>query len=144
LISIVRDPKNWYPSARDHENAKNQYVDIRRALSQWNENSTAMLRNKQEFGARVVLIRFEDLISKTEAVMRCLTDFLQIDYHPILLEPTFNKTPIKANTSFRHESGRILTGTLQRHEKLSAEECDIISEATDAVYRQALSETVNV
>jgi hypothetical protein len=144
LISIVRDPKNWYPSARGHENAKNKYADIRRALSQWNENSTAMLRNKQEFGARVVLIRFEDLISKTEAVMRCLTDFLQIDYHPILLEPTFNKTPINANTSFSHENGRILTGTLQRREKLSAEECDLISGATDEVYRQVLSEAVSL
>jgi hypothetical protein len=144
LISIVRDPQNWYPSARAHENAKNKYEDIRSALAQWNRDTAAMLRNKQEFGPRVTILRFEDLVVKTEAVMRYLSDFLQIDYHPILVEPTFNKTPIQANTSFKHEGGRILVGTLQRHEKLSAEERGVIGEITGDVYRQVLTQAAPI
>jgi hypothetical protein len=140
LISIVRDPMNWYPSARGHETAKNKYADIRQSLAQWNENAVAMVRNRQEFGARVMIIRFEDLVSKTEAVMHGLAEFLQIDYHPILLEPTFNKAPIKANTSFRHENSCILAGTLQRHTSLTVEERDIIVATTADVYAQVLAE----
>jgi hypothetical protein len=139
LISIVRDPKNWYPSARRHETAKNKYADIRKSLAQWNENAQAMVRNKREYGSRVVIIRFEDLVGKTEAVMRGLAEFLQIEYHPILLEPTFNKAPIKANTSFRPEDRRILAGPLQRHENLSVEERDLIDATTAGVYAQVLT-----
>jgi hypothetical protein len=141
LISIVRDPMNWYPSARGHETAKNKYADIRKSLAQWNENALAMVRNKREFGTSVLLIRFEDLVGKTEAVMRRMAEFLQIEYHPILLEPTFNKASIRANTSFRHEDGRILVGTLQRHASLSAEEREVIAATTADVYAQVLAET---
>jgi hypothetical protein len=141
LISIVRDPMNWYPSARGHETAKNKYADIGKSLAQWNENAQAMVRNKREFGASVLLIRFEDLVGKTEAVMRRVAEFLQIEFHSILLEPTFNKAPIRANTSFRHEDGRILAGTLQRHESLSGEEREVIAAATADVYAQVLAET---
>jgi len=141
LISIVRDPMNWYPSARGHETAKNKYADIRKSLAQWNENALAMVRNKREFGASVLLIRFEDLVGKTEAVMRGVAEFMQIEYHSILLEPTFNKAAIKANTSFRHEDGRILAGTLQRHERLTVEERDVIAATTADVYAQVLAET---
>jgi hypothetical protein len=139
LISIVRDPKNWYPSARGHDTAKNKYADIRKSLAQWNENAKAMVRNRREYGSRVAIIRFEDLLGKTEAVMRGLAEFLQIEYHPILLEPTFNKAPIKANTSFRHEDRRILAGPLQRHENLSVEERDLIDATTAGVYAQVLT-----
>jgi hypothetical protein len=141
LISILRDPMNWYPSARGHETAKNKYADIGKSLAQWNENAQAMVRNKREFGASVLLIRFEDLVGKTEAVMRRVAEFLQIEFHSILLEPTFNKAPIRANTSFRHEDGRILAGTLQRHESLSGEEREVIAAATADVYAQVLAET---
>jgi hypothetical protein len=139
LISIIRDPMNWYPSARRHETAKNKYADIRQSLAQWNENALAMVRNKGEFGERALIIRFEDLVGQTEAVMRGMADYLQIEYHPILLEPTFNKIPIKANTSFQQEDGRILAGALKRHERLTVEERDIIAATTTGIYAQVVA-----
>ncbi len=142
LISIVRDPRNWFPSAHGHETAKNKYEDIRGALDQWKENTRSMIRNKAQFGGRVCLIRFEDLIGKTEAVMRHLCGFLEIDFDPVLLVPTFNKNPIRANTSFRQEGTRIMTGTLQRYQTLSAEALALIAEMTGDDYREVCAQTV--
>jgi hypothetical protein len=89
LISVVRDPKNWFPSAARHDPLK--YGDIRRALSLWCESARAMIRNKDKFGERVCILRFEDLVSNTELVMHHLADFLGIQFDRILLTPTFNR-----------------------------------------------------
>ena len=50
LISVVRDPKNWFPSAVRHDPLK--YGDIRSALSLWCESARAMIRNKDKFGGK--------------------------------------------------------------------------------------------
>ena len=102
LISIIRNPKNWFPSALRHNKniKKDKYSNIHIALDQWKQNTEAMIRNKEVFKERVCIIRFEDLIQKTEKVMKHLSQFLEIEYNKILLTPTFNGTPISANTSF--------------------------------------------
>jgi hypothetical protein len=76
LISLVRDPKNWFPSAFRHLPEK--YRDLGEALSRWNESAMAQLRNKEQYGDRVCIIKFEDLVSQTEAVMSYLPKFLSI------------------------------------------------------------------
>jgi hypothetical protein len=99
LISVVRDPKSWLSSAK--KRLPGVYTDVGQALSEWNKSAQAVLWNKEKYGDCVYLIQFEDLVSKTEAVMRLLTDVLGIEFDDILLTPTFNKFPIKANTSFK-------------------------------------------
>ncbi len=143
LISIVRDPKNWYPSARGHQIVKNKYDNIGKAIDQWNESTEAMIRNKREFTKQVCLLRFEDLVNKTETVMRYLASFLDIDFDPILLTPTFNKTLIQANTSFQHEKGEIQTATLNRHQSLTAEEIELIGKLSKNQYQQVLEKVVD-
>ena len=133
LISVVRDAKNWYPSASRHILKK--YRDIRQALSQWNESAQGMIHNKQQYGDRVCIILFEDLIRRTEAVMRYLSDFLGIGFDDILLTPTFNKTPVKPNTSFNLEKPGIMVSALERHKTLSREEIKIVAEMTEETYK---------
>ena len=124
LISIIRDPKNWFPSALRHNEyiKRDKYTDMSVALSQWRESAMATLRNKKTYGERVCIIRFEDLIGKTEAVMRSLAEFLDIEFDRSLLIPTFNGFPIKANTSFESEQHGIMKSTLARHKTLSKED----------------------
>ena len=136
LISVVRDPKNWFPSAIRHDPMK--YGDIRSALGLWRENTQAMIRNKDKFGERVCILRFEDLVSNTELVMRHLADFLDIQFDEILLTPTFNKFPIRANTSFTREEAGILDSTLRRYQTLQDEELKLINEMTEEEYRKIL------
>ena len=140
LISIVRDPKNWFPSALRHDPVK--YGDIRSALGLWHESTQAMIRNKEKFGERVCIIKFEDLVSKTESVMCHLANFLGIQFDRILLTPTFNKFPIRANTSFEMEEAGILNSTLTRYKILKAEELEIIDKMTWEEYQKVLDHIV--
>ena len=142
LISIIRDPKNWFPSAHRHNDKKGKYEDIDKAAHQWIQNADAMVQNKEKFGPLVCIIRFEDLIGKTEGVMRHLADFLKIDFNHILLTPTFNNAPIAANTSFNIENQGIMLGALNRYQTLSAEELDAIESATGKQYQNILKYVV--
>jgi len=140
LISLIRDPKNWFPSALRH--GPKLYGDIKLAIFQWKESAQAMLRNKKLYSDRICLLKFEDLVAETEAVMRYLAKFLDIEFEDILVVPTFNKMPIKAHTSFKVENHGILNGTLSRYKTLSGSELDTIEEMTAEIYSRVLKEVV--
>jgi hypothetical protein len=101
-----------------------------------------MIQNKKRYGDRVCLLTFEDLIGKTETVMHYLADFMGINYDEILLTPTFNKFPIKANTSFKAKQHGIINNTLNRYKMLEKEELDIIERRTGELYEEVLTQTV--
>jgi uncharacterized protein YkuJ len=109
-------------------------------MSQWQESAQAMLRNKERYGDRVCLVKFEDMVSKTEPVMRYLAEFLNIEFDDILLVPTFNTLPIKAHTSFNVENHGILNSTLSRYKTLTGEELDTIERMTGETYQLVLNE----
>ncbi len=142
LISVVRDPKNWFPSANRHQLDK--YGNITKALDQWNESARSMVRNKKAFGDRVCIITFEDLVQRTDSVMRYLADFLKIRFDDILLTPTFNKIPVKPNTSFKLENPGIMISALERYKTLSREELNIIEAMTGEAYTQVLSTVASI
>ena len=140
LISIIRNPKNWYPSASRHK--PEVYTDIHTSLELWNRNASAMLDNKQKYGNRVCLLTFEDLIGKTEAVMRFLSDFIGIGFDDILRTPTFNKFPIRANTSFKARSHGIIGTTLDRYKTLAKEDLDLIELTCSDLYADVLKQVI--
>ena len=137
LVSIVRDPKNWYPSALRHK--PKICRGIRDGIDLWKKSAQAMIWNKSRYGDGVCILMFEDLISKTESVMRYLAEFLGIKFEDILLEPTFNKYPIRANTSFEAEKSGIIESTLNRYKTLSHEELEYIKSASKELYGQVLN-----
>ena len=139
MISVVRDPRNWFPSATRHQLDK--YGEIYKALDQWVDSARSMVRTKQTYGDRVCIITFEDLVSRTGDVMRYLAEFLGIDFDDILLTPTFNKYPIKPNTSFKLEKPGIMTSALERYKTLSREELAVVEKATGDAY-EAVSKVV--
>jgi len=137
LISLIRDPKNWYPSAIRHK--PRICRDIQEGIDLWRKSAQAMVRNKERYGDRVCIFTFEDLITKTKSVMRYLAEFLEIRFDDILLEPTFNKYPIRANTSFEAEQDGIIESTLNRYKTLAQEELEFIENMSEELYRQVLS-----
>jgi hypothetical protein len=142
LISIIRGPKNWFPSASRH--IRDKYGDIKQALSQWCQNAEAMLNNKKRYGNRVCIISFDDLIAKTDAVMHHLADFLNIQFDQILLTPTFNKIPIKPNTSFIAEDSKIMASALTRYQTLNRKELAVIDEMTAEVHQKVKAVVVKI
>jgi hypothetical protein len=137
LISIIRDPKNWYPSAIRHK--PRICRGIRDGVDLWKESAQAMLWNKDRYGDRVCILTFEDLITKTKSVMLYLAEFLEIKFENILLIPTFNKYPIRANTSFEVEQNGIINSTLQRYKTLAREELEFIESKSKDLYGQVLN-----
>ena len=51
LISLLRDPKNWYPSAIRHK--PRVCKDIQGGIDLWKSSAQAMARNKERYGERV-------------------------------------------------------------------------------------------
>ena len=142
LISVVRDPKNWFPSANRHKTEK--YGDIAIALDQWNDSARSIVRNKKTYGDQVCIITFKDLVTRTDSVMRYLADFLEIRFDDILLTPTFNKIPMKPNTSFKLEDPGIMISALERYKTLSGEELNIIEAMTGDAYTQVLNTVASI
>jgi hypothetical protein len=141
LICVLRDPKTWFPSTRRHWPGR--YVDVGQAISEWNKSTQAMLWNKKEFGDCVCLIKFEDLISKTEAVMRFLAKLLTVEFDDFLMAPTFNKFPMKGARTFTTESHGVV-GSLPAEERtLTGQELDTIENMTSETYALVLEEVVS-
>jgi hypothetical protein len=86
----------------------------------------------------VFIIRFEDLIAKTEPVMQYLSNFLNIEFDNILLKPTFNGSLIDANTSFKLEKSKIIESTLYRYKTLRSEQLKMIDSMTSDLYQAIL------
>jgi hypothetical protein len=140
LISLVRDPKNWLPFARIHW--LERYEDVSQAVKQWDDCTQAMLWNKEKFGDKVCLVKSEDLVSKTEAVMRYLADFLGIEFDDILLVPTFNKLPLKADVSLTGEDPGVADSPLSAGKGSVGREMDAIERMTSETYSLVLREAV--
>jgi hypothetical protein len=137
LISIIRNPVDWFVAFSRRE--PQSYGDIESALGLWMKSVRAAMKARERFGDRVCLIQFERLIDQKESVMRHLADFLEIRFDDILLMPTFNKIPIKPNTSFKLERPGIMISALETYKTLSREELNTIEKMTSDVYKQALS-----
>ena len=140
LISVVRDPKSWFPSAR--KRWPESYADVGEALSEWNKSAQVMLWNKEKYGDRVCLIQFEDFFRKTETVMRFLAEFLSIEFDDILLLPTFNKIPLKEDTTFKTENHTIVSRLPAEERALTGQELQTIAKMTSETYQLVLKEVV--
>jgi len=140
LISLVQNPKTWFSFASTHWPGR--YGDVGRAASQWNEGAQAILWNKERYGDRVCLIKFEDLIRQTEVVIRYLADFLASEFNDILLVPTFNKFPIKEDATFKTENHGIVSSLPTEERTLKGQELDTIERMTSETYPLVLKEAV--
>jgi hypothetical protein len=91
LVAIVREPQSWYRSAVKY--SERRFPDAETAIGLWRESAEAALDE------RVALVTYERLVSSTEDVMTRLAERIGIAMSPVLLEPTFNGRPIRANSA---------------------------------------------
>jgi hypothetical protein len=140
LISVVRDSKSWLSSAKKLWPAS--YTDVGQALSEWNESARTLLWNKKKYGNCVCIIQFEDLIRRTEEVMRFLTEFLSIEFDDILLTPTFNKFPVKPDMSLEVKDQGALDSLPLTEKALTEHEVETIEKETSETYSLVLREMV--
>ena len=90
---------------RAHAEGPRTTTSTRRSR-RWRLSAEATLDAAERYGDRVVVLTYEQLVLDTEATMRRVADRIGITMAPILLEPTFNGRPIRANSSDRRRPAR--------------------------------------
>jgi hypothetical protein len=96
LVTIVREPGEWLVSYTRHM----EIDDHQAAIGNWMLSAEAGVRAHAARPDRVVVILFEDLVQRTESVMRLLCTRMDLAFDPVLLEPTYNTMPIDSDSSF--------------------------------------------
>jgi hypothetical protein len=140
LISIVRDPQGWYGSARKHD--PRVFGDVEQALPVWRASTEAALDAAERYGVRVVLLTYEQLVLHTEVTMRQLADRIGITMSRVLLSPTFNRRPIRANSQARVESFGVVPERLAAYrDALDPETFARIDELGGDLYERVRSES---
>jgi hypothetical protein len=73
----------------------------------------------------------------SETVMRRVCRFLDIAFDPVMLTPTFQHMPIKANTSFENQRYGVLPDAANCRSEVPADEVAAIEAGTSGVYAAA-------
>jgi hypothetical protein len=136
LISLVREPKAWFASASRHD--PHAYGDPEAAVHLWLRLARSLAEAKTRDPGRVVILPYERLVTDTEAVMRSLAKRLGITWSPILLEPTFNGMPIKADSSFEVAGFGVRREPVERGSTLASGVAAKIERAAAETYGQLL------
>lgn len=97
FIHIVRNPYATLVATRRSRN-REQYPKMRRIASSLYNSSYFLFKNVLEFNNYFVL-RYEDLVTDPEDVMRKVSGFLGIKYDEILVRPTSNGRAWTSNTT---------------------------------------------
>ena len=142
LISIIRSPMSWHPSFVKLKGAKNpRYADVEVNAARWNKSLAAICRERERRESRVIILRFEDLVDKTEATMRLVCRRIGLEFHPSLLSPTFNWEPMVSNSIFGATRPGVVTTVPSRRESLlSDKERDYLEANCMPLYERALQE----
>jgi hypothetical protein len=140
LISIVRNPRGWYASARKH---KNRFRKVEPAIARWRQSTEAALAAGERYGDRVLVITYEDLVLDTEATMGRIAARIGIAMLPSLLMPTFNGRPIRANSSQPVPAYGVLPDrTSAFRDTLEPETIELIEERAGDLYERAAALTL--
>ena len=129
LIAIVREPRSWYASAARY--SPRRFPDVDTAMKLWRASAEAALDE------RVVAITYEQLVSDTEQVMARLAERIGIAMAQVLLQPTFNGRPIKANSAGEVDRYGILPS--RGEAELDAETESRVAELAGDLYERASS-----
>jgi hypothetical protein len=123
IILMLRDPRKVILS-RILQKSKKRYVKAGGIGSQWKPDPetlkprikffkdwqrsvSAFYRISQVFPKQILLIRYEDLVTKTEIVMQEVSDFLEIQWNESLLVPSFLGTPWEGNSIHPRKFNRV-------------------------------------
>jgi hypothetical protein len=120
LISILRDPADWFVSRRAHtQDGQVRYDDVDKEMGFWNRMAENALHLHRTYGDQFLLLSFKELVTDRERTMRRVCDWCSIDFNPCLLQQTFGGSPISPNTNFDDPLERLAEAVLDRKLRLT-------------------------
>ena len=132
LVTLVREPGAWLSSFGRHVGME----DPAEALSHWTASADASVRAHAARPDRVIVLMFEELVHRTEAVMRMLCERMEIAFSDVLLEPTYNSMPVLSDSSHELVTGIDPDVTRRHTETLSASELEVVARTATPRYRE--------
>jgi Sulfotransferase family len=128
VMALLRDPRAWYASA---SRFSGRYGELDEAVALWKRGAEEIAAAKRERPEAVLVIAYEALVRDPDRVMRALAEWLGISWSPTLLTPTFNRLPVRPNSSYDLTAPRIHDGPVERwHDVLDPETVATIAERT--------------
>jgi hypothetical protein len=141
LVTIIRDPADWFASRRAHtKNGEVRYSDVREEMALWNQMASLALTYRKEHGDCFLLLSFKELVTDRAATMRRLSAWSGIDFDPSLLSQTFDSKSIYPNTNFDDPPERLTEAVFERKQRLTDEERARAYKLTEG-WRQKLQQT---
>jgi hypothetical protein len=128
LISIIRHPGAWLASAKGRAYAQGRV---------WAQSTSSILAAAEEHPDKVIPILFEDLVLRTEDVMRFLCDCLGLPFDQRLTTPTFNGMPVLSNSSHQPTPGVDLSTIDRYRTKLEPAEIAMVEQELMPLYEVA-------
>jgi hypothetical protein len=143
LVSIVRDPRGWWASARAQRESLatkrvlREYASVESGMEVWTSSAKATLDAVRRYDERVHVMRFEAIVGAPHEAMGTLATRVGIDFDDVLVSPSFNGRPIKAASSFEVERHGILEDPLTRYrEELDPGELTYIESEAGGLYAE--------
>jgi hypothetical protein len=104
VVTLLRDPRGWYTSA---SRFARRYGEFDEAIALWRRGTEEIAAAKRERPEAVLVITYEALVTDPERIMRGLAEWLGISWSQRLLSPTFNRLPVRPNSSYDLAATRI-------------------------------------
>ena len=94
LLTLIREPGSWLSSYTRHTS-----LNAVSALRRWRESVDASVGAHTARPSQVLVLLFEDLVLRTDAVMRLIAARMGLEFDPVLLEPSYNGMPVLSDSS---------------------------------------------
>ena len=103
MIQLVRDPRDVAVSYKSYDKGAWKY-DILQHIHTWKRSVEVARKNESKYTGSFITVRYEDLVSNPESVVRKICKIIDLDYSSDLLEMS-NHIGWKGGNSFFEDIG---------------------------------------
>jgi len=134
FIHVLRDPRDNYGAIKAgwEKNYRHQFDSFERLLQSVIDRGRLGMElaeyNLERFGdEQYLIVRYEDVVEKTESALKRIAKFLNIPFQKILLQPTFNGVPWEGNNYENDSFNSVSRKNLNRwKERITEQEAKVL------------------
>lgn len=138
VLVTLRDPWSWMVSARLWSF---RFEQREVAIRSWLRSTRAAIARTRLRPDDTLLLRFDDLVLRTDSVMQQISAFLDMPFDQVLLAPTLNGEGADSNSSFPGvgPTGLSASPAVERRKMLSTSEEQWVTQHAGALWEEALA-----